>query len=40
MAPITNAQADQMQALEHFHGYQLADFFAAVIRLPIIFMSR
>ena len=21
MAPIANAQADQMQALKHFHGY-------------------
>ena len=23
MAPVANAQADQMQALRHFHGYPL-----------------
>ena len=39
MAPIANAQADQMQALGHFHDYPL-DFFTGVKRLPIVFMSR
>ena len=39
MAPIANAQADQMQALGQFHEYPL-DFFTSVKRLPIVFMSR
>ena len=34
MAPIANAQADQMQALKHFHGCPL-DFFTAIKQLPI-----
>ena len=39
MAPIATAQADQIQALKHFHGYPL-DFFLSCGYLLDFFSQR